>query len=217
MNIFGFPERSTYHTTCVNRVKSHLKRICADAGKETGFVPGRITDAWGYDKKTKTIYFCEIKVNAHDLLKAVSQLHITAFNFKPKDPENKVIAVIAIPKRLYNDLVKYDRVQWLSFRALCKKTNITIWIIEQSSIVQIQGPKPKLPKTKTRKSSLKVKTTTKRKTTTKTKTTRSRKSSTNTKSKIKPKIRTKAKTPKKRKSAVKTKAPKTRVKKVKKH
>jgi phosphate starvation-inducible protein PhoH len=216
MNIFGWPaERSTYHATNVKRVKSYLKRICVEAGEEKGFVPGRITDAWGYDKITKTIYFCEVKVNPNDLLKAVSQIHDTVFKFKPKDPKNKVIPVIAIPKRLYNDLVKYDVGQWRSFRSLCKTTNIAVWIIEQSNIVQIQGPKPKSPKTKTRKSSLKVKATTKRKITTKTKAAKGRKSSTNAKSKTK--TIAKAKATKKRKPTAKKKTAKTRSKTVKKH
>ncbi len=46
-------ERSTYHTTCVKRVKSHLTRICTVADKETGLISHRITDAWGYDGKKK--------------------------------------------------------------------------------------------------------------------------------------------------------------------
>jgi len=198
---WGWSERSTYHATCVNRVKSHLKRICTEAGKETGFVPGRITDAWGYDRATKTIYFCEIKVNPKDLLKAVSQIHDTFFKFKPKDPENKVIPVIALPKRLYDELVKYDVGQWKSFRSLCKTAKIAIWIIEQSTIQQIQGPTPKV-KTKT-KTSLKAKASSKPKTTTKavkkTKTKMTVKSkvsvkpktATKTKRNIKPKITTK--------------------------
>jgi hypothetical protein len=206
MNIFGFPERSTYHTTCVNRVKSHLKRICAQAGKEMGFVPGRITDAWGYDKKTNTIYFCEIKVNPGDLLKAVSQIHDTVFRFKPKDAKSKVIPVIAVPKRLYNDMAKYEAGQLASFRSLCKTQSIAIWIIEQSNIRQIQGPKPKSPlkvkakaklattaKSRTSKprSRAKVKATIKRKTTAKAKT--SPKSKASSKSSVtKPKSRAKA-------------------------
>ena len=54
---WGFNERSQAHAWCVNRVKSHLKRTCTDADKETGLVPSRITDAWGYDKDKKASFF----------------------------------------------------------------------------------------------------------------------------------------------------------------
>ena len=141
--LFFGRSRSTYHTTCVNRVKGHLKRICTVADKETGLVASRITDAWGYDRNTKTWYLCEIKVNPNDLLKAVTQIHDTFYKFKPKDPEDTVIPVIAIPKRLYDHFMKVDVDQWESFRTLCDTTHIAIWIIEQSAIPQIQGPKPK--------------------------------------------------------------------------
>ena len=219
MNIFGWPsERSTYHTTMVRRVKSHLKRICVEAGEEKKFAPGRRTDAWGYDKITKTRYFCEVKVGPRDLLSAVSELHVTAYNFKPKNPKYIVIAVIAIPKRLFDDLAKFDPGHWRSFRALCKTNNIAIWIIEQSNIKQIQGPKPKKPKTNTRKSTVKVKTTTKRKVISKPKAKKAHRSSIKAKSKIKPKTATnvKAKTVKKSKPTAKKKTAKTRSKTVKK-
>jgi len=146
---WGYSERSTYHTTCVNRVASHLKRFCIEAGKERKFVSGRITDAWGYDSKTKTIYFCEIKVNSKDLMKGVYQIYETAFKYTPKDPRNNVIPVIAIPKKLYNELIKHDIEQWKSFRSLCETNKITIWIIEQSAIQQMKIPKLKTP-TKTK-------------------------------------------------------------------
>jgi hypothetical protein len=214
--IFAWPnERSTYHGTCVNRVKSHLKRICTDAGKERGFVPGRITDAYGYDKLTNTLYFCEIKVNPNDLLKAITQLHITSSNFKPKNPHTKIIPVIAIPKKLALEISKNKPLDWKSFKALCKTSHTAIWIIEQSSVRQLQGPKPNVPKTKVKKTTkVKVKNTLKstkkpikkRKTTTKS--VKSRVSVPKSKSKIKPKTRRKTTTIKTRK--ITTKKPQTK-------
>ena len=203
--LYGRPEKSTYHTTCVRRVKSYLKKFCIQGGEERKFVEGRRTDAWGFDKTKKTIYFCEVKVGPRDLLNAVTEIHVTAFNYKPKNPEYKVIAVIAIPKKLYDELVKYDVGLWRSFRDLCKKTNMAIWIIEQSNIVQIQGPKPKARKKKVRKTPIKSKTT-KRKTTVKAKITKARKPSAKTKSITKPKTTRKLKSPATKKS------PKTRTK-----
>jgi hypothetical protein len=220
INFLGYTERSTYHITCVNRVKSHLKRICRDAGKERGFVPGRITDAWGYDNKTKTLYFCEIKVNPGDLLKAVSQIHDTVFKYKPKDSRIKVIPVIAVPKRLYDEFSKYDLGQWKSFRSLCKTANIAIWIIEQSNIRQIQGPKPKSPSkaqtgtkkkaTTKRKPTAKAKASTKRKTTSKAKASVKHKTTAKVKIITKPKITHKVKTTAKRKNTARFKALKKR-------
>jgi hypothetical protein len=194
--IFGWPaERSTYHATMVNRVKSHLKRLYNDAGKERGFVRGRITDAYGYDKATKTVFFCEVKVGPADLLKSVFQIKDTVFRYTPKDPQVTAIPVIAVPKRLFEEWGKYNYDKWVSFKDLCKTNKIALWIIEQSDIRQIQGPKPKALKTKTIKPSAKSKTT-KRKTTTKTK-------ANNT-------IKAKKNTIKKRKSTPKTKTVKTR-------
>jgi hypothetical protein len=215
--IWGRPEKSTYHTTMVNKVKSHLKRFCTDAGKEHGFVSGRITDAYGYNKVTKTIYFCEIKVNPNDLLKAITQLHITTSNYTPKSREfieYNVIPVVAIPKKLAGELAKYKPLDWKSFRLLCRTNKIALWIIEQSNIVQIQGPKPKAPKRKAQKSSTKSKPT-KRKTTAKSKVTKVRKISAVSRSKTKPKTIAKVKALKKRKSNAKTKTAKSRTKKAK--
>ena len=191
MNFFGYPERSTYHATCVNRVKSHLKRICTKADKEQGLVPNRITDAWGYDKKIKTWYLCEIKVNLNDLHKAVTQIHDTVHRFKLKKSNDQVIPVIAIPNALYIDLKKYELDKWKSFCSLCKTVGVAIWIIEQSNIRQIQGPKPKSPskiKTGTKK-----KATTKHKPTTKAKASTKRKTISNAKKSVKRKTTAKAK------------------------
>ena len=145
--IFGWSERSTYHTTMVKRVNGHLRRICTVAEKEIGLVDSRITDAWGYDAKTKTYYVCEVKVNFKDLQKAVYQIHDTAFRYIPKyDKEANIIPVIAFPIGLYKELVDYDN--WGSLSDACNKLGVAIWIIEQSTVRQIQGPKPKSPKSK---------------------------------------------------------------------
>ena len=184
--VFGFFERSTYHTTCVNRVRSHLSRVCTASDKEIGLVKHRITDAVGYDEKTKTYYLCEIKVNFNDLQKGVYQIHDTAFRFKPKNKNAQVIPVISFPNRLYKELIKFDN--WKSLSDACKKVGVAVWVIEQSTIRQIQGPRPKSPSTKKLtklKSTPKTKTSTKSRSTVKTKTTTNRKSTTKVKSTIK--------------------------------
>ena len=214
--LYGKSGKSTYHTTCVRRVKTHLKKFCIQGGEEKKFVEGRRIDAWGYDKNTKILYFCEIKVDPKDLTKGVNQIHDSFYNFNPPNSVDKVIPVIAIPKKLAEWSYKNETGKWRSFRALCKTTNITIWIIEQSNIVQIQGPKPKAPKKITRKTSTKVKVITKRKTIAKRKTTKSHKTATKSTPKPKRKSTTKAKTIKKRRVTTKRKTTKTRIKKAKK-
>jgi len=202
--IFGWPERSTYHTTMVNRVNAHLRRICTAAEKEMGLVYGRITDAWGYDGKTRTYYVCEIKVNFKDLQKAIYQIHDTAFRYKPRyDKDANIIPVIAFPKGLYKELVDYEN--WGSLSDACNKLGVAIWVIEQSAVRQVQGPKPtRKPKTVTKpkpatraktktKSTIKPKSALKVKTTTKPKITHKPKTTTKTKSTIRPKSVTKAK------------------------
>jgi len=198
--IFGGSERSTYHTTMVNRVNGHLRRICTSAEKEIGLVDNRITDAWGYDAKTRTYYLCEIKVNYKDLQKAVYQIHDTAFRYKPKyDREATIIPVIAFPRRLYEELVDNDN--WKSFRDICNKSGVAIWSIEQSTVRQIHGPKPKLPKTKP---------TNKAKATAKPKPASKAKAATKFKPAPKAKTVTKVKSATKAKTATKAKAVRTR-------
>ena len=202
--LFGWPaERSTYHTTMVNRVKSHLKRLYSDAGKERGFVPGRITDAYGYDKVTKTVFFCEVKVGPTDLLKSVFQIKDTVFRYIPKDPRITAIPVIAVPKRLFDEWGQLNYDKWVSFTNLCKTNKIALWIIEQSDIKQIQGPKPKAPKEKVNKT-----TKAKKSAITKAKKKTPKKHTPATKAKVRPTIKTKKVTGKKRKPL--TKAVKTR-------
>jgi hypothetical protein len=218
--IFGWPtERSTYHATMVNRVKSHLKRLYHDAGKERGFVRGRITDAYGYDKLTKTVFFCEVKVGPTDLLKSVFQIKDTVFRYTPKDPEVTAIPVIAVPKRLFDEWGKSNYDKWISFKDLCKTNKIALWIIEQSDIRQIQGPKPKALKAKVNKTvkakkntptKAKKKTIKKRKPVTKTKVIRSPKTKKTTVKKSTPKTKTAStrKTPTKTNTKTKPKSTK---------
>jgi hypothetical protein len=163
MNIWGYTERSTDHALKVTRVKNYLKTFCTETDVERSLVPGRITDAFGYDKVTNTFYVCEIKVSPGDWEKAITQLHITSSNYKPRHTNTVIIPVFAIPNRLATELLKYKPLEWKSIKSLCKNNKIAIWIIEQSSIRQIQGPKPRVLKSKTGKATKKTKTRTKKK------------------------------------------------------
>jgi hypothetical protein len=147
---YFFPERSTYHITMINRLNGHSGRICTAAEKETGLVYGRVTDAWGYDGKTRTYYVCEVKVNFKDLEKAVYQIHDTAYRYKPKyDKHANIIPFISFPKRLYEKLVNYYH--WGSLSDACNNLGVAIWIIELTTVRQVQGPKPThKPKTDTK-------------------------------------------------------------------
>ena len=138
-NIFSWgPERSTYHKTMVQWVHAYLNRKYGVADSERSLVDDRITDTFAYDKKSKTLYLCEIKVNWNDLQKAPYQIHDTVFRFKRAHKGAKVVPVVAFPLRLQKELIKEDT--WGSFRDTCKKIGVAIWIIEQSSIRQAQGP-----------------------------------------------------------------------------
>jgi hypothetical protein len=160
-----YSEKSTYHKTIVHRVYAQLKRSGCSADFERSLVPGRVTDTFGYSGKKKTWYFCEIKVNWPDLQKAVTQIHEQVYNFKRSnqymDKGGNIVPIIAIPNSLYTYLMKYYAHQWNSYCSLCKTNNIVLWVVEQSAIRQIQGPKPKKP--------AKVKAATKAKTSTKAK------------------------------------------------
>jgi len=148
--VFSFwGERSTYHKTCVRRVHAHLRRKYGIADFERSLVSDRITDAWGYDKKSKTWYLCEIKVNWSDLQKAPLQIHDTALRFKKNHKDSAVVPVIALPLKLQKELVKINT--WNSFCDTCKKLNMAIWVIEQSSVRQIQSPRHKTSKAITSK------------------------------------------------------------------
>jgi len=139
--------RSTYHNTIVHKVFAYLKRNGCTADFERRLVNQRITDAFGYSKRTKTWYICEIKVDGSDLYKAVAQIHDTVNRFQHsplyQSKGGTIVPVIAIPKRLYDGSLKYSTEKWGSFCSLCRTTNIALWIVEQSTVRQIQGPKVK--------------------------------------------------------------------------
>ena len=164
-NFWG-SERSKAHSWCVNRVRKTLEDKGYFAEKEYSVVGDRITDAWAHDVKNNIWYLCEIKVQRGDLPKAVPQIHDTARRFKSnRGYINKgrgvIVSVIAISNPLYKEMESYYLSIWESYRELCKTLNIALWVVEQSAIVQLQGPKLK--------PSVKVKAITKNKTTTKTK------------------------------------------------
>ena len=173
-------ERSTYHKTMAHKVSAYLTRGFGKAEYERSLISGRTTDAFGYDEKIKTWYLCEIKVDGRDLYKAVVQIDDTVKRFKNSPLHKKyvgvIVPVIAIPKRVYDDSVKYSAEKWESYCSLCKTNNIALWVIEQSTVRQIQGPKPKTT-TRARvtakpKTTARARATAKPKTTTKTKTLR---------------------------------------------
>ncbi|MFC2066237.1 hypothetical protein ACFLUO_04140 [Chloroflexota bacterium] len=138
MNWLG-SDRSTYHTTCVHRVNAYLKRSCTIADFERKLVDNRITDALGIIEKGifKTWFLCEIKVNYSDLQKAPNQIHDTAFRFKQRHKGDTVVPVIAFPARLQKELVDFDN--WNSFRDICKRLDVSIWVVEQSTVREFQG------------------------------------------------------------------------------
>lgn len=199
LNLFGSEPRSTYHTTCVRRVNQYLKRKCSKGGYEKGLVSGYRTDAFGYDSKFKTWYLCEIKVDPSDLKKAPQQILDTKFHF-PKSQYfhigDKIVPVIAIPARLAKFQVKTN--EWDSLRNTCKQLNIAIWVIEQSTVREVMGPKiKKVAKASTsKKKTARTKKSASKRTPAKTKKARK---ATNTKKKI-----TRAKTTKSMKRLVKS-------------
>jgi len=96
-----------------------------------------------------------------------------------------VAAVIAISNPLYKGLVNNEAEKWGSFCDLCKTNNIAIWVVEQSAVRQIQGPKSK--------STTKVKAATKPKVATRAKAAAKPKVATRAKAAAKPKTATRAK------------------------
>lgn len=186
-NFWG-SERSQAHTWCVNRVRKSLEGKGYVAEKEYSLVSDRITDAWAHDKKNNIWYLCEIKVQLNDLPKAVPQIHDTArrFKFHPgyiKKGRGVIVPVIAISNPLYKEMEDYYPDIWKSYRELCKTLDIALWVVEQSTILKLQGPKVK-PAVKA-KATTKTKTATKAKATTKPKAT--------AKAPTKPKAATRAK------------------------
>jgi hypothetical protein len=161
MSLFWPSERSTYHKTCVRRVNSYLKQKCDEADYERELVTGYKTDAFGYNRKSKIWYLCEIKVDPNDLKKAPQQILDTKFHF-PKTQHyhigDTIVPVIAIPAKLANHLVKLN--EWDSLRNTCKMVKAAVWVIEQSTVREVISPKIKAVKTKSpRTKTIKKKTT----------------------------------------------------------
>lgn len=204
MVFWGSEPRSTYHKTIVRKVNHYLKQKCSKANYELELVTGYRTDAFGYDRKSKTWYICEIKVNPSDLKKAPQQILDTKFHF-PKTryyhTGDTVVPVIAIPARLANYLVKQN--EWTSLRNTCKMVKVALWVVEQSTIREVMGPKvKKVVKAKSaRASTAKKKVTRTKKTVTKKKAVKGKRLKTKT---------TKAKTTKRKTTRAKTKKSKSR-------
>jgi hypothetical protein len=204
-DFLGMPRRSQTHAYCVNRVTTHLKKICTVADKETKLVPGRVTDAWGYDNKKKVWYICEIKVAGTDLPKSAYQIHDTVCKFKESEYYAKrpgtIVPVLAITSQFYLALRKHSLSKWEHFTDLLKIDNTAIWVVEQSAIHAITRTKRKATtKAKSvtkRKSTSKAKSSSKRKTTTKTKVTANRNNTARSKTLTKRKTLAKAKTARK--------------------
>jgi hypothetical protein len=155
--LFGQPERSKYHGTCVRKVYRYLKQKCGEAIYERALVTGYVTDAAGHDVKRKTYYLCEIKVNESDLQKAPKQISDTVFHFRKNHKGDTVVPVIAFPVRLEKELVKLNT--WDSLYDICKHLKVAIWVIEQSTVREIMSPRTKAVKTKSaRASTTKTKT-----------------------------------------------------------
>jgi hypothetical protein len=139
INLFGPEPRSTYHDTCVRRVRKYLEKKCGQARSEEQVVTGHITDAYGFNKKLKIIYLCEVKVRRSDLRRAPNQIYETALRFKKKRRDYSVVPVIAVPARLQTFLVKQDN--WEPLCLMCRNLGIAIWLIEQSTIREVQSLK----------------------------------------------------------------------------
>lgn len=136
-------ERSTYHRTCVRRVRRYLEKKYGgiDTDFERRLVDERITDAYCYNKKTKTWYLCEVKVNWPDLQKAAYQIHDTVFRFRKTHKGDSVVPVVAIPARLKKDLMEHNN--WNSLYDMCERAGTRIWVIEQSTVQEAMSPKVK--------------------------------------------------------------------------
>jgi len=208
-------ERSTRHATFVRRVRKYLEKKCGKADYELELVTGYRTDAFGYNRKSKIWYLCEIKVDPSDLKKAPQQILDTKFHF-PKTPHyhkgDTIVPVIAIPARLATYLVKYD--EWDSLRNTCKMVKAALWVIEQSTVREVVSPgakksvKPKSART----SASKGKTTLTKKTASKTRAAKtSRKTTARAKTtKFKKRVVKSSKTKKLKTQSAKRKTSKTR-------
>lgn len=144
--LFG-PERRTWykdHDACVQKVYRYLKAKCSEADLERQLVADRRTDAYGYDKKAKIWYVCEIKVDWSDLQKAVYQVTDTAFRFQKTKRASSVIPVLAIPTPLQKKLHKWDN--WQSLCESCRRSGIEIWLIDSGTVKQVKGTQVTPPK-----------------------------------------------------------------------
>lgn len=161
--LWGTEPRSTYHNTCVKRVRKYLERKCGKAGSERKLIPGHITDAYGFNKKQKIIYLCEVKVERSDLNRAPKTIYETVLKFKRNHKDyDTVVPVIAVGLRLHKFLVKQDN--WESLFNMCKNLSIALWVIEQSTIREVISPKiNKIVKTKSSRASTTKKKVTKAK------------------------------------------------------
>ncbi|MBA7507948.1 hypothetical protein ES706_06678 [subsurface metagenome] len=204
--IWGLEPRSTYHKTCVRKVYRYLKNKCDKADYEKKLVADRITDALGYNAKSKIWYLCEIKVNWNDAQKGVTQIHDTAFRFRKTHRGYTVVPVLAIPSRLQKELAKFDN--WNSLRAQCTNSGIAIWVIEQSAVREIMSPTTKAVKTK---SAVTKAVKTKRPKTTKTRTTRTKTIARPKKSSVKSSTAKKTKTQSTKRKTSRVSVAKTRV------
>ncbi len=142
INLLGPEPRSTRHATFVKRVRKYLEKKCGRAGFEQKVVPGHITDAYGFNKKSKLIYLCEVKVRRSDLRRAPYQIYETALRFKKKRKDfDTVVPVIAIPVKLQRFLIEEDN--WEPLCVMCNNLGIAIWVIEQSTVLEVLGPNKK--------------------------------------------------------------------------
>jgi len=134
---FGEPKRKTWyfnHAACVRKVYRYLKAKYTEADYERKLVEGRITDAYGYNQKTKTHYVCEVKVKWDDLQKAVFQVTDTTRRLQKKHKKDTVVPVLAIPGALEKKLRGWG--DWQSLRRHCRETGVKVWIIESGGIRQ---------------------------------------------------------------------------------
>ena len=137
--LYGPEPRSTRHSTFVRRVRKYLEKKCGRAGSEEQVVHGHITDAFGFNKKSKTAYLCEVKVRRSDLRRAPNQIYETALRFRKDHRIYTTVPVIAIPVKLYRFLV--DKDNWEPLYSMCGNLGIALWVIEQSAIREILSPK----------------------------------------------------------------------------
>jgi hypothetical protein len=142
---WGQQSRSTYHKTMVLRVNHYLKKKCDVASYEEELLSGYRIDAFGYNRKNKVWYLCEIKVEPSDLKKAPQQILDTKYHL-PKTKlyhiGDTIVPVIAIPAKLANHLVKYN--EWDSLCNTCKMIRAAIWVIEQSTVREVYKPRQRV-------------------------------------------------------------------------